>query len=94
MPKAQAIPWAFGSLAGLRDACRLYGLRQFNPCEDLTVRHPGRYTGTYGQFRTDYILNSHISLALEVVHFAIGDALREAGGHDSNYVGAEFKYGW
>jgi Alginate export len=59
-----------------------------------TVGHPGRYTGTYGQFRTDYILNSHVSLALEVVHFAIGDALRAAGGHDSNYVGAEFKYGW
>jgi hypothetical protein len=59
-----------------------------------TVGHPGRYTGTYGQFRTDYILNSHVSLALEVVHFAIGDALRGAGGHDSNYVGAEIKYGW
>jgi hypothetical protein len=29
-----------------------------------------------------------------VVHFAIGDALREVHGHDSNYVGAEFKYGW
>jgi hypothetical protein len=59
-----------------------------------TVGRQGRYTGTYGQLRTEYILNSHISLALEVVHFAIGDALRGAGGHDSDYVGAEFKYGW
>jgi hypothetical protein len=59
-----------------------------------TVGRPGRYTGTYGQFRADYTLSSHVSLALEVVHFAIADALREAGGHDSNYVGAEFKYGW
>jgi hypothetical protein len=59
-----------------------------------TVERPGRYTGTYGQFRADYALNQHISLALEVVHFAIADTLRGAGGHDSNYVGAEFKYGW
>ena len=59
-----------------------------------TVGRPGRYTGTYGQFRADYALNSHVSLALEVVHFAIADAVRAAGGHDSNYVGAEFKYGW
>jgi hypothetical protein len=59
-----------------------------------TVGRPGRYTGTYGQIRADYTLSSHVSLALEVVHFAIADALRGAGGHDSNYVGAEFKYGW
>jgi hypothetical protein len=59
-----------------------------------TVGRPGRYTGTYGQFRADYTVNSHVSLTLEVVHFAVGDALRGAGGHDSNYVGAEFKYGW
>src|SRR5277367_92112 len=46
-----------------------------------SVGHPGRYTGTYGQFRTDYILSSHVSLALEFVHFAIGSAVREVGGH-------------
>jgi hypothetical protein len=59
-----------------------------------TVGRPGRYTGTYGQFRADYTLNPHVSLALEVVHFAIADAIRAVGGHDTNYVGAEFKYGW
>jgi Alginate export len=59
-----------------------------------TVGHAGRYTGTYGQFRGDWAVTYHVSLALEVVHFAIGDAVREVGGHDSNYVGAEFKYGW
>jgi Alginate export len=59
-----------------------------------TVGHPGRYTGTYGQFRGDWAVTYHVSLALEVVHFAIGDAVREVGGHDSNYVGAEIKYGW
>jgi hypothetical protein len=59
-----------------------------------TVGHAGRYTGTYGQFRGDWAVTYHVSLALEVVHFTIGDAVREVGGHDSNYVGAEFKYGW
>ena len=59
-----------------------------------TAGRPGRYTGTYGQFRADYVLTSHISLALEAVHFAVGDVIRAAGGRDSNYVGAEIKYGW
>jgi Alginate export len=59
-----------------------------------TAGRPGRYTGTYGQFRTDYMLSSHISLALEVVHFTIAESVRDAGGHDSDYVGAEFKFGW
>lgn len=59
-----------------------------------TAGRPGRYTGTYGQFRADWVLTHHISFALEAVHFAIADAIRNAGGHDSNYVGVEFKYGW
>jgi hypothetical protein len=59
-----------------------------------TAGHPGHYTGTYGQIRADYALTSYSSLALEVVHFAVGDAIRRAGGHDSNYVGLEYKWGW
>jgi hypothetical protein len=59
-----------------------------------TAGRPGRYTGTYGQFRADWVVTRHISLALEAVHFAIGTAVRDAGGRDSNYVGAEIKYGW
>jgi len=59
-----------------------------------TYNRPGRYTGTYGQFRTEYAATSHIALALEVVHFTIAEPLRQAGGHDSDYVGAEFKYEW
>jgi hypothetical protein len=59
-----------------------------------TAGQPGRYTGTYGQFRADYALNSNTAVALEIVHFAVGSAIRRAGGHDSNYLGAEIKYGW
>jgi hypothetical protein len=59
-----------------------------------TAGHPGRYTGTYGQIRVDYAMTPYSSVALEVVHFVVGDAVRRAGGHDSNYVGLEFKCGW
>jgi hypothetical protein len=59
-----------------------------------TAGHPGNYTGTYEQFRTDWTLSPHTSVALELVHFAIGDVLRAAGGHDSNYAGAEFRFAW
>jgi Alginate export len=59
-----------------------------------TAGRRGRYTGTYGQFRGDWVVTRHISLALEAVHFTVTDTIREAGGHNGNYVGAEFKYGW
>jgi hypothetical protein len=59
-----------------------------------TAGRAGQYTGTYGQFRGDYTLTEHVWLALEVVHFAVGDVIREVGGHDSNYIGAEIRMGW
>ncbi len=59
-----------------------------------TAGHPGRYTGTYGQGRVEYAATSHLALALEVVHFQIGSAIRAVGGHDSNYAGAQFTFGW
>jgi hypothetical protein len=59
-----------------------------------TAGHPGRYTGTYGQLRIDETLTEHWNVALEAVHFAIADAIRAAGGHDSRYVGAEVRFGW
>jgi hypothetical protein len=59
-----------------------------------TAGQPGRYTGTYAQFRTDWVVSEHYSAAVEAVHFAVGQAIRNAGGHDSNYLGVELKYGW
>jgi len=59
-----------------------------------TAGRPGRYTGTYGQIRLDWAIDRHASFAVEAVHFAIGDAIRRAGGHDGDYVGVEIKYGW
>jgi hypothetical protein len=59
-----------------------------------TAGHAGQYTGTYGQFRADYALTEHVALALEVVHFAVADVIRQVGGHDGDYVGAEIRLGW
>lgn len=59
-----------------------------------TAGRPGIYTGSYGQLRLDWSVDRATSVALEVVHFVIGDALRSTGAHDSSYLGAEVKYGW
>lgn len=55
---------------------------------------PGQYTGCYGQLRLDWTVNRATSVTVEAVHFMAGDAIRRAGGHDGNYIGAELKYGW
>jgi hypothetical protein len=59
-----------------------------------TAGHGSHYVGTYGQFRADYNLTPHIALALEVVHFSAGATVVSVGGHDTNYFGAEVRYGW
>jgi alginate export protein len=59
-----------------------------------TAGRPGAYTGSYGQFRLDWAMDHATSFAVEAVHFAIGGALRNAGAHNSNYIGVELKRGW
>ena len=59
-----------------------------------TAGHGGRRTGTYGQLRADYTVNRHVTTALELVRFNVSDALRRAGGRDSDYLGAELKFTW
>ncbi|MGY4310975.1 alginate export family protein [Bradyrhizobium sp. JR3.5] len=59
-----------------------------------TAGRPGAYTGSYGQVRLDWTIDRATSFAVEAVHFVVGDALRNAGAHDSNYVGVEIKRGW
>ena len=59
-----------------------------------TAGRPGSYTGSYGQVRADWTIDRATSFAVEAVHFVVGDALRNAGAHDSNYLGVEIKRGW
>ena len=48
----------------------------------------------YGQLRADCAFNRNLSGALEINHYAIGEAIRQAGGHDSDYIGVELKFQW
>jgi hypothetical protein len=59
-----------------------------------TAGRGGHYVGAYGQVRADCALTSHVGLALELVHFWAGPTLVSAGGHDTDYLGVEARYGW
>ena len=59
-----------------------------------TAGRGSRWTGEYGQLRTDWAATPNLSLALEAVHFGVGNTIRAAGGHDGNYLGLEARYGW
>jgi hypothetical protein len=59
-----------------------------------TAGRPGRWSGAYGQLRADYVFTPNLTGAVEAVHYAVGQAIRDAGGHDSNYLGLELKFGW
>ncbi|NPU67710.1 alginate export family protein [Bradyrhizobium sp. 83012] len=50
------------------------------------------WSGAYAQLRADYRFNANLTGAIEAVHYDIGDTLRHAGGHDSDYIGVELKY--
>ena len=59
-----------------------------------TAGAPGRYTGTYGELRGDWTITPHYVVALDAVHYAIGTAIRQAGGRDANYLSVQVSYGW
>jgi hypothetical protein len=48
----------------------------------------------YAQVRADWAVNSNVALALEAVHFEVGDSLRALGARNADYVGVEAKFGW
>jgi Alginate export len=59
-----------------------------------TADEGGLWTGLYQQLRVDYAFNANLSGAVEAVHYDVGQAIRAAGGHDSDYLGVELKYAW
>lgn len=42
----------------------------------------------------DWAVTANLTAALEAVHYEVGDVIRRAGGHDSDYLGAELKMAW
>lgn len=57
-----------------------------------TAGHRSRYTGTQPYLLTTWQIDPHASLTLTYVHFAAGEAIRDAGGGDSDYVGGWVSY--
>ncbi|TDV33782.1 alginate export protein [Paraburkholderia caballeronis] len=52
------------------------------------------WTGAYGQLRADYAFNANLAGAVEAVYYQVGSTIRDAGGHNSEYLGIELKFGW
>jgi len=59
-----------------------------------TAGRGGLWTGWYQQARGEYKINTHLTGAVELVHFQIGSAVRRAGGHNGNYGNLELKFVW
>jgi hypothetical protein len=59
-----------------------------------TVGNRNAFTGAYVQLRGDWHIDAHLTAAFEAVHFAVGQPIEAAGGHDPNYLSLEIKYGW
>jgi len=59
-----------------------------------TAGHPGGYTRSYGQAQLDWTATPNVAFAVEAVHFAVGNAIRQAGGRDSDYLGVEIRLAW
>ena len=59
-----------------------------------TAGQPGRYTGTYGQADISLAMTSHSSFAIQAVRYDVGDAIRRAGGHNSDYLGVQLANAW
>lgn len=59
-----------------------------------TAGHGSQWTGAYGQLRGDWTINPNLLVALEAVHYDVGNTIRQAGGHDSDYIEAELKFSW
>ena len=54
----------------------------------------GRWSGLYGQVRGEWAITPNLVGAVEVVRYWVGDVIRRAGGHDSQYGSVQLQFGW
>ena len=59
-----------------------------------TAGRPGSRTATYAELRLDWTITRSWAVAIETDHYAVAPVVERAGGHDSNYFGAEIRWGW
>lgn len=85
----------FAALGGLwRETTQDAIFRQPNVPLPGTAGRPGRHTADYAELRLDWTVTRAWAAALEVDHYEVAPAVRRAGGHDSDYLGAEIRWGW
>ena len=66
--------------------------RQPNVAIAGTAGKGGQYTGTQGFILSTWQIDPHVSLTATYVHFAVGDAIKHAGGGDDDYIGSWLTY--
>jgi hypothetical protein len=59
-----------------------------------TAGEPGRRSSNYGQLQVNWSATRSLSFDLEADRYFVEPALRRAGGHDSDYLEAEVRWGW
>jgi hypothetical protein len=59
-----------------------------------TAGEPGRRSSTYGQLQLNWSATRSLAFGMEFDRYFVAPALRRAGGHDSDYLGAEVRWGW
>jgi hypothetical protein len=59
-----------------------------------TAGEPGRRSSTYGQVQVNWAATRSLSFDIEADRYFVAEAIRRAGGHDSDYVEAEMHWGW
>ncbi|MFC5430833.1 alginate export family protein [Paraburkholderia denitrificans] len=68
--------------------------QQANQAVPGTAGKGSLWTGMYVQLRADWTIAANLIGSVEAVHFQVGNAIRQAGGHNADYAGFELKYGW
>jgi hypothetical protein len=59
-----------------------------------TAGEPGRRSSDYGQLQINWNATRSLAFDLEADRYFVAPALRRAGGHDSDYLEAEVRWGW
>jgi hypothetical protein len=44
--------------------------------------------------RGNWTITPHCAVLLDAIHYATGDAIRSAGGHDADYFGLQVSFAW
>jgi hypothetical protein len=59
-----------------------------------TAGEPGRRSSTYAQLQLNWKATRSLAFGAEFDRYFVAPALQHAGGHDSDYFGAEVRWGW